>query len=110
MAQVVWYDEMQIEQSGLSSCHISKKQVRFRRDMDGKYNPDGEYGEEKTERTFKYSKQGKFCLGVAAIKRKSLESIEGVRCKSISYTNKKKLFQIKNTKKESQKKLIEFVH
>lgn len=78
--------------------------------MDGKYNPDGEYGEEKTERTFKYSKQGKFCLGVAAIKRKSLESIEGVRCKSISYTNKKKLFQIKNTKKESQKKLIEFVH
>ena len=78
--------------------------------MDGKYNPDGEYAEEKTERTFKYSKQGKFCLGVAAIKRKSLESIEGVRCKSISYTNKKKLFQIKNTKKESQKKLIEFVH
>ena len=102
MAQVVWYDEMQIEQSGLSSCHISKKQVRFRRDMDGKYNPDGEYAEEKTERTFKYSKQGKFCLGakqgkfclgVAAIKRKSLESIEGVRCKSISYTNLKNCFK-----------------
>ena len=87
--QIVWFDETHIEQSGISSCHISKKQVRFPRDENGKYDPNGSYGKERTETSFKYSKQAKFCLGVASIKKSSYSLSEGVRCKSISYTNKK---------------------
>ena len=86
---IVWFDETHIEQSGLSSCHPTKRQIRFRRDANGKYDPNGEYGKERTETSFKYAKQAKFSLGVAAVRYQNSTNLTGVRCKSISYTNKK---------------------
>ena len=62
------FDETHIEQSRLSSSHASKKQIRLPRDDDGGYNPNGKYRPERTETTYKYYKQAKLCLGVAAVK------------------------------------------
>ena len=59
------------------------------RDKDGKYDPNGEYGNENFETTFKYSKDARFCLGVALCCRVGFESSVRKRCKAISYTNKK---------------------
>ena len=100
--QIVWFDETHIEQSGLSSCHPTKRQIRFKRDANGKYDPNGNYGQERTKTAFKYAKQEKFCLGVAAVRYADASQLTGVRCKSISYTNKKII-----PEKESQKRKMD---
>ena len=84
----MWFNKTHINQEGIQSHHISKKQVRLPRDEDGRYHSDGEYGQERAQTTFKYSQQGQFCLGVASVKYKKFEPPVGKRCQVISYTGK----------------------
>ena len=71
--QVVFFDEIHIDQEAGS---ISKTgvQIRFPRDKEGKYAPKSEsnpnpiYTKIQHKPSFKYTAQGRFCIGVAAIK------------------------------------------
>ena len=62
---VSWYDETH------KDCCVSKlggkvkRQFLFKRDAEGNYDPDGEYGDPSTEQTFKYNAQARFSLGCA---------------------------------------------
>ena len=70
--QVVFFDETHLEQEGLSGFK-TKYQLRFPRNNEGRYcpesatNPTPQYAPLKLRPSFKYAKQGRFCLGVAAI-------------------------------------------
>ena len=70
--QVVFFDDTHLEQEGLSGFK-TKYQLRFPRNNEGRYcpesatNPTPQYAPLKSRPSFKYAKQGRFCLGVAAI-------------------------------------------
>lgn len=87
--QIVWFDECHITQQGLQSAHVMKRQVRFPRDSRGKFDRNGEYGQPKKEKSFKYTKAARFCFGVASVKKFQHYPSVGKRCPVIDYTGKK---------------------
>ena len=70
--QVVFFDEMHVEQEGGPS-YQTKYQIRFPRDTNGKYcplsptNPNPIFAEIRNKPSFKYCQQACFCLGCAAM-------------------------------------------
>ena len=66
--QIVWYDEMHIEQEGGANTNDGY-QVRFHRDENGKYSPSSpRLAPNNMKTTFKYPEQARFCLGVCKVK------------------------------------------
>ena len=86
--QIVWYDEMHIEQEGGANGN-GGYQVRFHRDEEGKYSPSSpRLAPENRKTTFKYPEQARFCLGVCKVKLLN-GSFEGRKCRVFDYTCKK---------------------
>ena len=88
--QVVWFDETHIEQEGgvISKTGV---QVRFPRDINGKYAPNHPapiYAAKMNKPTFKYASQCRICIGVAAVMLNNGE-VEGRKSKVYSYTGKR---------------------
>ena len=101
--QVVFFDEIHIDQeAGL----ISKTgvQIRFPRDEKGRYAPKSEtnpnpiYAKIQHKPSFKYTAQGRFCIGVAAVKLGNGITI-GKRSMVYDYSCKR-LISIKELKKK----------
>ena len=71
--QVVFFNETHMDQEG-GPVFTGKYQVRFPRDnlerycppFPGNPNPNSKYGPLKAKPSFKYNRQARFCLGVAA--------------------------------------------
>ena len=93
--QIVWWDETHIcQEAGLVTP--DGYQIRMPRDKDGNYDPNGSYADEQRKATFKYTKEARFCLGVATVKVNG--KVIGKRCKSFDYTEKK-IVSIKDMEK-----------
>ena len=93
--QIIWWDETHIRQEA-GVVTPDGYQVRLPRDKDGNYDPNGTYANEQRKATFKYEKEARFCLGVAAVKVNG--KVIGKRCKSFDYTEKK-IVSIKDMEK-----------
>ena len=90
--QLVWFDETHIQQEG-GVVSRSGIQIRFPRDATGAFstksdiNPNPLYADPLKYQTFKYPKEGRFCLGVAAVKMPD-GTVEGRRANVYDYTGK----------------------
>ena len=90
--QLVWFDETHIQQEG-GEVSRSGIQIRFPRDATGAFspksdtNPNPKYAEPLKYQTFKYPKEGRFGLGVAAMKMPD-GTVEGRRANVYDYTGK----------------------
>ena len=86
--QIGWWEECHIEQQG-GKVGNRMVQYSFKRDENGNLSEQGEYSENLLTRTqFKYPEQGRFCFGVAKVKKLDAEEEEGVRLGLIDYTGK----------------------
>ena len=86
--QIVYYDEMHVKQEGVPLFH-NREQIRFHRDVLGKYNPTSTtLAPESAITTFKYADQARFCLGISKVRLLD-GTTEGRRCKVFDYTGKK---------------------
>ena len=85
--QIVYFDEMHIEQHG-GPITSDGNQVRFPRNPDGTFNRSGSYGDTLYCATYKYPNQARFCLGVAKVMKLD-GTVEGRRCNVFDYTSKK---------------------
>ena len=66
--QIVFYDEMHVEQEGGPLFH-NREQICFHRDASGKYDPTSTtLAPESAITTFKYAGQARFCLGVSKVR------------------------------------------
>ena len=64
-------------------------QYSFKRDENGNLSKNGEYSNNLlTKAAFKYPEQGRFCFGVAKVKKINSEEDEGIRLPLIDYSNK----------------------
>ena len=84
--QIVWWDEMHLKQEG-GMVTTDGYQIRFARDENGKYDPNGSFAEEMKKPTFKFEQEARFCLGVASVKEDG--KVVGKKCKCFDYTSKK---------------------
>jgi len=85
--QVVWYDEMNIEQEG-GACIFNNLQIRFHIDEHGWYNPTSNLIIDRTfKASYKYANKAKFCLGVAKVQMLDWKML-GIRNKVFDYTGK----------------------
>ena len=78
--QVIFFDEIHIDQEA-GSLSKTGVQIRFPRDINGKYspksksNPNPIYAPLEHKPSFKYTAQARFCIGVAAVKKRGLQQV-----------------------------------
>ena len=105
-SQLVFFDGVHIRQvSGPPvTSKVNEHNIRFPRDEEGNIDvKNGKYdtNNQPKKATFKYEQEGRFCLGVAKIKRKN-GTITSKRCPVFDYPGKK-IVTIDVYKKEIQK-------
>ena len=104
--QVVFFDKTHIAQEG-GPIYRGRYQVRFPRDDSGRYcpvspaNPTPKYAPLRPKPSFEYVQQGRFCLGVAAVKMRD-GRIVGRRTVVFDYSGKR-LVSISEYKKHGDK-------
>lgn len=88
LTQLVHWDEChKIIEVGGHGAGGSKSQVRFPRDWNGRYDPNGILRPEKYFLNMKYTEESRFSLGCAIVELESHE-IEGRRCNPFVYSEK----------------------
>ena len=88
--QIVWFDETHIEQEGGAASRTGV-QIRFPRDPTGQFSPlldNPSYNPMVKQQTFKFTSEGRFCLGVAIVLDGNQKYI-GKKAKLFDYTGKK---------------------
>ncbi|RHZ19760.1 hypothetical protein DYB37_006325 [Aphanomyces astaci] len=84
--QIVSWDETHKEvKIGGYGVNGSKRQVRFRRDVNGKVDPNGELAATKSFLNMKYTNQAKFCFGCAIVDDGN-GGVVGLRCNPFLYS------------------------
>ena len=104
--QIVFFNEVHIQQvSGWPvTSKVNKNNIWFPRNEEGKIDVKTckyDTNNQPKKATFKYEQEGRFCLGVAKIKRKN-GTITSKRCPVFDYPGKK-IVTIDVYKKEIQK-------
>ena len=68
----------------------------------GKYNPNGEFEEERFETGYQYTEEARFCFGLATVHYNNYEPAAGKRCKLFNYTGQKVINQLDCEKKVNE--------
>ena len=99
--QIAWWDEKHFDQDG-GPAGRNNMEIRIPRNSDGKPDVNGELKPPATKPTWKYVKQARFCMRVAAVKTVD-DLIEERRCKIFNYSEKT-ILNIPQYKKECKKR------
>ncbi|ETV77790.1 hypothetical protein H257_08631 [Aphanomyces astaci] len=87
-SQIVSWDETHKEvKIGGYGVNGLKRQVRFRRDVNGKVHPNGELAATKSFLNMKYMNKAKFCFGCAIVDDGN-GGVVGLRCNPFLYSGK----------------------
>lgn len=82
--QIAFWDETHKEQQMGGNGNGTRIQVRFKRNADGKLDPDGELAERKTKLKAKYTQETRLSLGCAMVQRDGVDV--GLRALAFNYS------------------------